>query len=426
MRVEGVELRGDLPGGRRELRIRVGSFTVVVVEIPGRSLNDRELHDIERARGSYPAMWGGGHEGDVFAHDPLDGGGPPYRAWHYCASVARAGEPAKLVVMRKVTLAASELTEEQRADPGDLLPLDIRFWRVRTDVGSAPLWNALRNHARLLAPHEDHPELRIASMGRVAAYPYGEQQRTARERERTAIAFAAIQLLATHGDPSLLYVWSLCPELRDRVVGVHDVDGTHVVPAFTPTEEQLGLPAGSVHLDNASPVVQEHKTTFPGYFVDNEDAARLIARLLDEGRLTPADLREPTMRLVARESAAGGDPGLMDELVALVAEPDHHRLADLLTRLRLFQYLVPLLTGNRPLARMTADELRTLLLRDTRDGPFSSSVVPAAWAASAWAVVDAAERKYCGAAGPQAATTSGGSRRLAGPTWGAAAAGSMP
>jgi hypothetical protein len=319
--------------------------------------------------------------------------------------------------MRKAALAASELTAEQRADPGDLLPLDIRFWTVRTDVGSAPLWNALRNHARRMSPNEAHPELRIASMGRVAAYPYGEQQRTARERERTAIAFAAIQLLATHGDPSLLYVWSLCPELRDRVVSVYDVDGTHVRPAFTPTEEQLALPASSVLLDNGSAVVQEHKTTFPGYFVDNDDAARLIVRLLDDGRLTPADLREPIMRLVARESAAGGDAVLMDELVALVAEPEHRRLAEVLTRPRLFQYLVPLLTGKRPPSRMTSDELRALLLRETRDGPFSSTVVPAAWAASAWAIVDAADRKYGGATAPRTGTVAA-SRRRSGRRWG--------
>jgi hypothetical protein len=424
MRGEGYELRGDLPGGRRELRIRIGSFAVVVVEIPGRSVSDREWREIRRARGSYPAMWGG-HDSDVFARDPLDGAEAPYRAWHYCACVTGDDEPGKLVVMRKVTLAPSELTAEQRADPGDLLPLDIRFWTVRTDVGSAPLWDALRNHARRLAPNEEHPELRIASMGRVAAYPYGEQQRTARERERTAIAFAAIQLLATHGDPSLLYVWSLCPELQDRVVSMYDVDGTHVRPAFKSTEELLGLPNGSVSLDNGSPVVQEHKTTFPGYFVDNEDAARLIAGLLDEGRLTPADLREPTMRLIARESAAGGDQALIDELMALVVEPDHQRLADVLTRPRLFQYLVPLLTGTRPPARMTAAELRTLLLRGTRDGPFSSTVVPAAWAASAWEVMGAAERKYGGATEPPTARAA--SRRLTSRSWGTeATAASLP
>jgi len=404
MRVEGIELLGDLPGGRRELRMRIGTFNVIVAEIPGRSLSELEWSDICRARGSYPAMWGG-HDSDVFAHDLLDGADAPYRAWHYRARVTGDDQSEKLVVMRKVTLALSELTAEQRANPGDLLPLDIRFWKVRTDVGSTPLWDVLRKHARRLVPSQEHPEFRIASMGRVAAYPHGEQQRTARERERTAIAFAAIQLLATHNDPSLLYVWSLCPELRDRVVSVYDVDGRHVRPEFTPTEEQLGLPAGSVRLDNGSPVVQEHKTTFPGYFVDNDDAARLFASLLADGRLTPADLREPIMRLIARASAAGGDTALMDELVALVVESDHHRLADVLTRPRLFQYLVPLLTGKRPLARMSTDELRTLLLRETGDGPFSATVVPAAWAASAWTVVDAVDRKYSVAAAPPAVAT---------------------
>lgn len=410
MLVEGLELRGDLPGGRRELRLRIGPFTVVVVEIPGRSLNERERHDIRRARGSYPAMWGG-HASDVVADDPLDGLEAPYRAWHYCACVTGEGEPEKVVVMRKTMLAARELTEEQRADPGVLLPLDIRFWTVRTDVGSASLWDALRNHARRLAPNEDHPELRIASMGRVAAYPYGEQQRTARERERTAFAFAAIQLLATHGDPCLLYVWSLCTELRDRVVCVQDVDGGLVAPDFVPTEEALGLAPGSVRLDNASAAVQEHKTNYPGYFVDNDDAARLIAGLLDQGRLTPADLREPAMRLIARESAAGGDIALVEQLTALVAEPDHRRLADLLTRPRLFQYLVPLLTGRRPLSRMRTDELRNLLVRDAGDGPFSATVTPAGWAASAWRVIDAAERKYGRAVEPPAGTAA--SSRLA-------------
>jgi len=419
MRVEGLELRGDLPGGRRELRLRIGTFTVVVVEIPGRSLSDREWDLIRRARGSYPAMWGD-HDSDGHARDPLDGIEAPYRAWHYLACVTGDSEPGKLVVMRKVTLAPGEMTAEQRADPGDLLPLDIRFWTVRTDVGSASLWDALRNHARQLAPGEDNPEFRIASMGRVAAYPYGEQQRTARERERTAIAFAAIQLLATHGDPSLLHVWSLCPELRDRVVCVHDVDGTFVTPDFVPTEYVLGLAPGSVRLDNSSAVVQQHKTHYPGYFIDNEDAARIIAGLLDHGRLTPADLREPAMLLAAKESVNGGDGALLGELTALVAAPDHRRLAELLTRPRLFQYLVPLLTGRRPLARMSAAELRNMLVRGAGDGPFSATVTPAAWATSVWAVVEAAERKYGGVV--EQPTAPVGSGRLTRLSWGTEAA----
>jgi hypothetical protein len=397
MRGDGVsrrslELRGDLPGGRRELRIRTGSFTVVVAEIPGRSLNGDEWREIQRARDAYATMWGD-HDPGVFIDDPLDGrGDSPHRAWHYRAYVTGDGGPAKLVVMRKVVLVPSELSEEQRSDPDDLLPVDIRFWCVQTDVGPVPLWDALRNHARRLAPLEPHPEFRIASISR-AASPLGER-RSPGDRERTAIGFAAIQILAAQGDPSLLYVCSLCPELRDRVTGLRSAGGTWVSPDFTRTEDVLGLPPNSVSLDNRLPVVQEHKTAFPGYFVHNEDAAQVIADLLDEGRITVEDLRWPTMRLLARESAHGADTRVIDELAGLVVEPDHRRLADVLTRPRLFQYLVPLIAGDRRLSRMSVADFRSRLLYETRDGPYSSTLVPAAWAASAWAVLEAADREY--------------------------------
>jgi hypothetical protein len=385
------ELRGDLPGGRRELRLQVGTLSVVVVEIPGRSLNDQEWSDIQRARIAYGSMWGE-HDSDVFVNDPFDGREPPYRAWHYCASVSEAGDPGKLVVMRKVMLVASQMTADQRADPGDLLPVDIRFWQVRTDVGQVPLWEALRNHARRLAPNDRYPEFRISSISR-AATPVGDR-RVAGERDRTAIGFAAIQLLATQGDPNLLYVCSLCPEFRDRVMGLCGADGAYVSPDFVRTEDQIGLPPDTVSLNNSLPVVQAHKTAFPGYFVHNEDAARVIADLLDEGRLTAEDIRAPAMRLLARESARGGSMRLIEELTALIAEPDYRRLAEVMTRPRVFQYLVPLIAGEHPLSRMPASELRARLLYGTRDGPYSSTVVPAAWATSAWAILDAAERKY--------------------------------
>jgi hypothetical protein len=397
MRGDGIsqsslELRGDLPGGRRELRIQIGSLTVVVAEIPGRSLSEREWREIQRARDAYATMWGD-HDSGVFTDDPLDGrGNSPHRACHYCAYVTEDGEPTKLVVMRKVALVPSELSDEQRVDPGDLLPVDIRFWCVQTDVGPVPLWDALRNHARWLAPHEPHPEFRIASISR-AASPLGER-RSPSDRDRTAIGFAAIQILAAHGDPSLLYVCSLCPELRDRVMGLRTVGGRWVSPDFTRTEDVLGLPPNSVGLDNRLPVVQDHKTAFPGYFVHNDDAAEVIGDLLDEGRITVEDLRGPTMRLLARESALGADTRVIDELASLIVEPDHRRLADVLTRPRLFQYLVPLLAGDRRLSRMSTSDFRNRLLYETRDGPYSSTLVPAAWAASAWEVLEAAGHKY--------------------------------
>jgi hypothetical protein len=228
----------------------------------------------------------------------------------------------------------------------------------------------------------------------VAAYPYGEQQRTARERERTAIAFAAIQLLATHADPSLLYVWSLCPELRDRVVGVRDIHSRYIAPDFTPTEELLRLPPGSVRLDNASPVVQEHKTTFPGYFVDNEDAARFFARLLGGDLISVADLRPAVVRLVAREWRANRDSPLLAELLDLIGTPEQRRLVEILTAPRMFKYLSAFVSGDLHLSRMSGAELRQRFLAETGDGPFSATVRLAEWAASARAVLEAAEEKY--------------------------------
>lgn len=393
-----MELRGGLPGGRRELRTCVGPLGVVVTEVPGRSLTEREWDHILLARRSYTTMWGGGRE-DLVVEDPLDGrDSSPYDTRHYLAWVSDGGDPYKLVTMRTVRLLPSKLTDEQRADPLALLPVDIQLWRVRGDGGrGVPLWEALRAHTRRLAPRDELAEFRIASMERIATSPYGEPKRTTRERERTAIAFAAIQLLATYADPNLLHVWTLCAELRDRVLGVVDVNGEYVPPAFTRTEDTLGLPRGSVGLDVTLPVVQEHKATFPGYFVDNDDAARLITGLLDERRVTVADLSPTIAHLVEQETLLGRDTRQFELLASATGGPDHHRLAEILTRPHLFKYLVPLIASDRPLTRISTAELRRRLVWETMDGPFSSTMMPWQSAASARAILEVAEEKYADA-----------------------------
>jgi hypothetical protein len=85
---------------------------------------------------------------------------------------------------------------------------------------------------------------------------------------------------------------------------------------------------------------------------------------------------------------------VLDELTVLLVQPDHCRLADVLTRPRLFQHLVPVLAGNHQLTGMSAGDFRARVLYETRDGPFSSTVFPAAWAASARAVLNVARQKY--------------------------------
>jgi hypothetical protein len=392
---DGAELREDLPGGRRQLRLRIGSFTVDVTEIPGKSVSEREWHDVLLARRSYAAMWGGGAS-DRVTNDPFDGlDDSPYRAWHYIAWVRDGDLPRKLVTMRKVAVVPGDLTRRQREHPEELLPDDIRLWKVETGGHTAvSLWTALKAQARRLAPHDDTAELRIASTGRTGTFPHAERQATPRQRERTGIAFAAIQVLATHGDPSLLYVCTLCPEFRDRVLGVSDVDGVYVSTAHTPTEAVLGLPPGSVRLDNGLRLVREHKVSFPGYFVDNDDAARRLRALLDEGAITVDDLGRTVVGMVAREMSHGTNVRLVTEALDLMTRPDHRRLAEILTRPQLFKYLIPRLASDEPLARMSGEEFRTALLYRTKDGPYSATMVVQDWAASAWAILEAAARRH--------------------------------
>jgi hypothetical protein len=377
------ELRTDLDGGRRRLHVAVGPYEVVVTEVPAASLSADEWHDVQLARCSYVEMWGGDRE--LIADDPLDGrdAASPYDVHHYLAWARVPGgfEGGKLLTMRKVRLVASRLTAEQLAYPLPLLPLDALFWRVSTAAGSVPLWE----------PLHDKAGFSWAAIGRTGTYPFGEPERSEVERERTGVAFAAIQLLAAHGDSSQVWVDSLCPEFRDRVLGVRDRDGRYVAPAFTRTEETLGLPPGSVSLDNDLHVVRQHKILFPGYFVDNTDATRVLGELLDDGLLTIADLRPSIGRLVEAESSIDGAGRQVEELVAL---GDHRRLAELLTRSRLFKYLAPLLAGAERPTRMSAADLRRRLLFETADGPFSSAVRPAVWSASALSVLLAVDGKY--------------------------------
>lgn len=388
-------LRTDLPGGRRTLRLDVGPVTVTVTEVPASALTEDEWRSVQLARLSYVAMWGRGDRSGIYATDRLDGLGEDaarYDAHHYLAWVRDGVQPARLVTARKVALRPHALTAAERADPAEWLPLDLAFWRVRG--GDAPLWGPFSAHLRGLAPDDELAPYRFACMGRVATFPFDDRDRAARRREWTAIAWAATQVLAAHGDPHLLWAWTICDEFPDRVMAVRDADGTPVRPAFIRTEELLGLPPASVELDDALEVVLEHKVGAPGYFVDNDDAADVLAGLLDGGRITVADLWPAIARLVGAE-AGERTAGLLHTIAA----SDHRGLAEVLTRPRAMKHLIPLLAGEEPLSRMSASELRRRLLSETGDGPFSASVVPSTWSVGAWAMLRAAERRYAAGAG---------------------------
>ncbi len=396
--------REEEESARRWLELQVGSaLDIQVLESPARSLRPAELEAIDRARCSY-GMWGDAVPAVQWdALDGLTGGG--YDTRHYLAKVLdRADGSCKVVTTRTVRLVPEAMTARQRAHPHRLLSSDVAWWE--TPEGE-PLWTHLRQYARRLAPGDRHAPLRVASLGRVATYPHGEGERPPRKRERTAFAFAAIQLLATTDPTHLAFTIVLCAELRDRVLGIRTPKGAYLVPAFPPAAEVLGLSA--VRLNRQLPEVQEHLWRYPGYWLDNDDAAGRVQEALEMGLVRPEELADafdaihrqatPEEYEALRRMRIGiVDPVMTPEEARevtageRVARPPrfdcmkyHRDLGHVLTRPRYARHLVPLLE--------THPALRALVLQ-AGDGPFCSILTPSTMAQDARALLIAGSRKY--------------------------------
>jgi hypothetical protein len=360
----------DEPGGRRRLAFQFGPLAVEVLEVPAPALRPAEWRRILQARESYAGMWGGGH---VIADDALDGRGPAsiYDTRHYIAEVTDLeDESRKVVTSRKVGLVPSRMTDEQLAEPFELLSIDVRFYRTAAGV---PLWWHLRSYARELAPDDRHAEYRIASLSRLATFPYGERDRSERKRDRTAIARAGIHVLSTTGDSNLLYVSQMPLDLRRKVLGLLDIRGQHVGPDLTRSEKVLNLPAASLRLDRANAQVREYVLALPGYMMSPASACALLGDMLEQAVVAPEDLRGPVQSLSAPPS-----PGLLEELAvagyregefARVVDP--RRLAEILTRPLAFKHMVPRLASDEPYANISAEGFRQRFIHETGDGPNS-------------------------------------------------------
>jgi DNA-binding PadR family transcriptional regulator len=273
--------------------------------------------------------------------------------------------------MRKVQLAPSRMNEEQRINPLELLPPAIRNWRVNLPRGKlVPLWDRLKAHARRLAPNEPLPEFRIACIDRVGVRAASHDQGI--PREAASVAFAAMQLLATHGDPNLLYVCSPRPELRDRVLGVVGLDGAYVSPDFTRTEQTLRLPPGTVTMENGLPADRARLQAFTSA---GDAAAEVLAELIEAGRISVGHL--------VAVAAPHLTTSQLETMGGLIAQRDQRGLARLLSRGPAFRRVRRLVqtAPSRPLAELAGES------------PFSSTLIPAAWAASAWAILEIAETK---------------------------------
>ena len=300
-------LRGSLDHhaqGRREVQLSVGSMQVRVVEVRSDELTAEEWRTIQTARESYASMWGGG-DGSIseVQEDPYDGRGlqaVPYTVWHYLATVTCAGEEDKIITMRKVYYPLRSYCEAENMPPEEVLnwveaslPDDISFWEIvnyRTNT-AYPLWQELR-------ARQSKRVFDFCAISRSGIIPYMVAARDERTREKSGLAFAAIQLLAAHGYTGEFIFAQQCEEFPHKVLRIVDRNGQDVVLDFSPAAQTLGLTAEQrLRLDRGHPPVLQHLASFPGYWVDNALAAATFTRLVHEGKVSTEEIQRAWERL---------------------------------------------------------------------------------------------------------------------------------
>jgi hypothetical protein len=361
----GIQIEA-LEGGRRALTMDIGLGVVRAVEIPGRAMSQDEWGLIQLARDAYVRMWGGEHEVKTIGQDPFDGleQNDPYQTFHYLGRVDIPGADSRIITMRKVSLSPTAVGEEPPP------PEDVTFWLARnSETGETiPLWDMLM--AAVEFPSD------VAAISRTGTYPYRLRGRTPIERERNAIAFAAIQVLATEVDAHTYFICQLCQEFQNRVHSIDDGLGHRVALDFTRSEDTLDLsPEWQVRLNNHNHGVQHVKTFYPGYWVDGEDAARVMRDLLQNGALTDQDLRSAWPEIPPElATAETGNARELDELIGFLTKPKH------------FKYLIPVIKKH--------SSLHDKLIHEAASRPYSSTLVPRLWRQSALNLLSVAKEKY--------------------------------
>lgn len=374
----------DQPDGRQELSLNIGSLRINALAIPAPSLTEKEWGHIQLARQSFARMWGGNGY-DITSEDIFDGRDPnsPYEVTHYIAKVyddTDSQVAEKSITMRRVALRTTDKTIQ--------LPDDITFWNVHGDNERiTPLWHYLERY--LLDHGSTNPALDVAAISRSGTTPYGHRDKTRRQRERTALGFAAIQILATETNNHLLFICQLCDEFKTKALSLTSPSEQIVMLNFVKTGDTLGFPASwGLKLDDQNPDVQQHKANYPGYWVDNTDAKLTLEELIRSNKLSINDFESPIKKLL---ESADKDFLRYDELQLCyeILENPNGKYQDVIafvTKPPIFKFLIPLIEENA--------ELREAFIFHTRDGPFSSSFRPQDWRESALNLLAIAQEKY--------------------------------
>jgi hypothetical protein len=402
--MEGIALEHRYHG-RREVRLSIGSMQVRVAEIPSDELTAEDWRVIQTARDSYASMWGTGNGRiEEVKEDPFDGRGmqgAPYHVWHYIATVTSAGEEDKIFTLRKVYYPLQGYQEREGMTPEDVLhwieqylPDDISFWEIvdQRMKNAHPLWEAIR------ANMESRGVFDFSTMSRCGVIPFAVTQRDERTREKSGIAFAAIQLLAAHGHTGQYIFGQICEEFAKKALKIVDNDGKDVVLDFSPAAQTLGLSSHqTLRLNRGHLAVRQHLATFPGYWVDNTVAAATLIRLRKEGTVSKEHIQSAWDRL-RRDALTNGE--VMSKLRkalqhegAMRAENDvpveieqvEEPIIALLTTPRYFKYLIPL---------EAHAALYHGVVYESGDGPYAVALLPEGWENSARHLLCKAQQKY--------------------------------
>lgn len=405
--------------GKRILKFSIGDMDVKAVEVPADVISKTDWSRIQKARESYHKMWGGNGYHRVVEEDPFDGRSSehlPFQTHHYIASIERLGEQTKYLTLRRVSFNYDRAIDATGipVDKGAVFPDDIAFWQVSNTITGQvmPFWNLLRDYSNingLVVPYPTSQRLRVASLSRTGTYPYDVEERTEIQREKSGIAFAAMEILATDCRENDFLVSQLCSEFREGVLSLKTVEGNLVTPAFYPTTETLNLPPHIIlKLNNEHRGVYEHKAHFPGYWLDNNGAGRVFSELIEDGRLLAKDL-VPTLREIFRDCTGRDRIRLLKDLAKIgldglpAKDLDNFywdvegckKIVLLLTRSRYSKYLVPMLnTSGQITDRLSGEELRSLLVYTAGDGPYSSTYTPSGLRKNAFDLLIAAKEKY--------------------------------
>lgn len=389
--------------GRRELRLSIGSMHVQVVEILADELTDEERRTIQRARESYASMWGQG-DGSIgsIKEDLFDGRSlqrVPYTVWHYIATVTSAGEEDKMITMRKVYYPLQSYYEREKMEAEEVLhwveehlPDEISFWEIVNKETNTVrlLWEELK-------ARESKRIFDFCALSRTGIIPYVIASKDERTREKSGVAFAAIQLLAAHRSTGDFMFAQQCEELPKKALQIVDTRGQDVVLDFSPATHTFGLTVHQVlRLNRGHPPVIQHLASFPGYWVDNALAAATVTRLVKEGKVSEeiqrawerlrgdALTKEEVMRKLLKDVQSD---------VAIFSESDlptdienvAEQIVVLLTKPRYFKYLLPL-------EEHTA--LYHGIVYESGDGPFLAALRPETWEKSAQHLLRKAQEKY--------------------------------